>query len=60
MMVKEADMVCEVHRIMVKTDHGVVFEVFRWRGRAQEGIARAKKEGPDFGVVAVEVWAEPG
>lgn len=35
-----------------------IIEAFKWVGPEADGIARAKKEAPEFGFNLVRVWAE--
>lgn len=47
------------HRIFVRTRDGHSFEAFVWRRDAAAGVARAMREGKEFGFDVVEAWAEP-
>jgi hypothetical protein len=46
-------------RIFVRTASGEVFQAFTWTRSAESGIARAFREGKEFGFDVVEAWAEP-
>lgn len=45
-------------RIFVRTASGEEFMAFTWCRDEQSGLARAKREGAEFGHDIVAVWAE--
>lgn len=44
--------------IKALTSKGEVIDCFTWTRDEASGIARAEREGSDFGFDLVEVWAE--
>ena len=45
-------------RIFVRTAQGEEFMAFTWCRDEASGIARAKREGAEFGHDVVDAWAE--
>lgn len=45
--------------IFVRTADGCEFKAFTWTRDADAGIARAVREGAEFGHTIVEAWAVP-
>ena len=48
----------DTYRIFVRTDEGAEFQAFTWCRDEASGIARAWREGREFGHNVTAVWAE--
>lgn len=49
----------QTFKIFVRTADGEEFMAFTWRGNEADGVARAKREGAEFGYEISHAWGEP-
>lgn len=55
----QEDAMAQTFKIFVRTADGEEFMAFTWRGNEADGVARAKREGAEFGYEISHAWGEP-